>query len=670
MVASPLQLSLPQNQSLTTPVKQLRDYQSQVVKEIFDYWQWGKKSVMLVSPTGSGKTLTATHIIKKFVEQNQRVLFIIHREPLVSQTVETLHHYGVESVGYIKAGYPHATDSDQVIVGSIQTLARRDYPENIDLVIFDETHTTSFWDTAKNLINYYADAPVIALSKVKFLHLTATPFRLKKKEYFGNHVEAIVAAPHIGQLIKKKYLVTARHFGYDGCADFSKLETGSDGDYKKSQVSAVTKQLEYNQSVVNNFLKVCPDRKAISFAASVEQSLLITELFNDKGIKTEHIQAETPIEIRYQVFDRFQRGETQILSSVGTLTEGFDEPSIEAVILARPTQSLALLIQMCGRGLRLYPEKKDCYLLDFGENFKRLGRIDTKRKMRLCPHKQNRQDNKKCPECHAVLNIFCQICPECGYIFSLPDEDKDDDEQFVDGVFGELLDPETKEQIKYIRSQRKTRFTKGLPPDNLWETWEKKYPGKLLCNDWLYGSVFKGNNSSQAKQMFENYLLEVNPKAKPNWLNFHLQLEFYDPRFRNSSKANTVYTVPPDSMIKSWWQVLQIDPLSNHQQIKEAYQNIASTCHYDDELMQQLNKAYDQGMFFYEVKVNQDSRKLIKQETIEWHQLINQINKEMVRLGWDKEQGRNYLIEKYNKHSRQQLTDDELIDFLGYLSGL
>ena len=99
MVASRLQLSLLQK-SQTTPVKQLRDYQTQVVKEIFDFWDFGKKSVMLVSPTGSGKTLTATHIIKKFVEKGKRVLFIIHREPLVSQTVETLHHYGVESVGY------------------------------------------------------------------------------------------------------------------------------------------------------------------------------------------------------------------------------------------------------------------------------------------------------------------------------------------------------------------------------------------------------------------------------------------------------------------------------------------------------------------------------------------------------------------------------------------
>ncbi len=150
-----------------TPKLELRDYQKQVIREIYKHYENGVKSVMLVSPTGSGKTLTTTHIIRDAVRRGVRVLFIIHREPLVDQTVNTLNNYGVDSIGYIKAGYPHCSESDMVIVASIQTLARRDYPENIGLVIFDETHTTSFYKTAKDLINYYCDSPVISLSKGK-----------------------------------------------------------------------------------------------------------------------------------------------------------------------------------------------------------------------------------------------------------------------------------------------------------------------------------------------------------------------------------------------------------------------------------------------------------------------------------------------------------------------
>ncbi len=646
----------------------LRDYQKDVINQIYHHYKAGIKSVMLVSPTGSGKTLTATHIIRDAVSRGKRVLFIIHREPLVNQTVSTLHNYGVESVGYIKAGFPHANDTDRVIVASIQTLARRDYPDNIDLVVFDETHTTSFWKTAQKLIYYYTQSPVIHSSKAHFLHLTATPFRLKSSEYFGNHIQAIVQAPHIGQLIRRGYLVSARHFGYNGLTDFSKLETGHDGDYKKSQVAVVCQQLEYNQSVVNKFLEICPDRKAICFAASVQQSLLLTELFNAEGIVTEHIQAETPTEIRQEIFDRLKRGETQIISSVGTLTEGFDEPSIEAVILARPTQSLALLIQMCGRGLRLYLNKKDCFLLDFGENFKRLGRIDTKRKITLCPRPPKiKESTKECPNCHAYINIFSQVCPECGFVFSTGEKD---DEKFVEAVFGELLDSEQMQQVKYIRSQRKSRFTKGLPPDPLWELWDNKYPGKLLCNDWLYGAVFKGDNSHQAQEEFTKYLYEVSDKAKPNWIKFHLALEFNNPNFREESKARASYSLPPSAAIRSWWQVLKIDPLSDFDAIQEGYRKLIRNCQDDELFMLQLNKAYDQAMHFRKIVINRATNGLIKKEVIDYGELIQQINLEMKRLGWTKTMGQQYIIKTYGQHSRQLLSDEQLMEFIHYLSGI
>ena len=644
----------------------LRDYQKDVINQIYHHYKAGIKSVMLVSPTGSGKTLTATHIIRDAVSRGKRVLFIIHREPLVNQTVRTLHSYGVESVGYIKAGFPHANDADRVIVASIQTLARRDYPENIDLVVFDETHTTSFWKTAQKLVNYYTQSPIIQSSKVHFLHLTATPFRLKASEYFGNHIQAIVQAPHIGQLIRRGYLVAARHFGYNGLADFSKLETGHDGDYKKSQVVGVCKQLEYNKAVVYKFLEICPDRKAICFAASVEQSLLLTELFNNEGIITEHIQAETPTEIRQEIFDRLKRGDTQIISSVGTLTEGFDEPSIEAVILARPTKSLSLLIQMCGRGLRLYLDKKDCFLLVFGENFKRLGRIDTKRKITLCPRPpKEKESTKQCPQCEAYINIFSQVCPECGFVFSTGEKE---DNSFVEAVFGELLNREEMDQIRYIRSQRKTRFTKGLPPDNLWELWDNKYPGKLLCNDWLYGAVFKGDNSHKAQEEFTRYLYEMCPDAKPNWVKFHLALEFNNPNFLQESKAKSSYSPPPSAAIRSWWQVLKIDPLSDFKAIQEGYRKLISICQDDELSLFRLNKAYDQGMHFRKIVINRATHGLIKKEVLDYGEIIQQINLEMKRISWTPIMGQEYIIKTYGKRSRQLLNDEQLIEFIQYLS--
>ncbi len=258
----------------------------------------------------------------------------------------------------------------------------------------------------------------------------------------------------------------------------------------------------------------------------------------------------------------------------------------------------------------------------------------------------------------------------CGRGLRLYQDKKDEDEAFIDGVFGELLDPETKSKIRYIRSQRKARFTKGLPPDHLWDLWDKRNPGEMFCNDWLYGAVFKGDRSDTAQKMFEDYLLEICPDAKPNWVKFHLALEFNNPRLRDGSKAEFSYTVPPNSLIRNWWQVLQIEPLSNYQAIKGAYQNLAADCQSDEEMLHQLNKAYDQALFFYEVRVKKETRVLLKQDILYYPQIIQQINQQMERIKWTKEQGKEYLIQKYNKHSRQLLSDEELLEFLIYLSEL
>ena len=571
-----------------------RDYQKQVIKQIYRWYRWGKKSVMLVSPTGSGKTLTATHIITDAVNRNCRVLFIVHREPLIDQTVNTLINYGLKAsqIGYIKAGYPHAEGEEMVIVASIQTLARRDYPKEIGLVIFDETHTTSFYKSAQELIYYYAESPVVALSKVKFLHLTATPYRTKAQEYFP-HVEVVVQAPDIKSLIKMGYLVYARHFGYGGLLDLTKLDTGKDGDYKRSQLNVVCGEETYNAEVVRRFREICPHKKAIAFCAGVEQSQLLAELFNQQGICAAHIQAETPTEERKEIFTRFKQGEIQIISSVGTLTEGFDEPSVEAVILARPTKSLALMLQMCGRGLRLSPStgKEDCWLLDFGENFKRLGRIDQKRRVSLCPTPPRPStDTKECPDCQAQINKFFRICPECGYVFPEGEAEELGDDFLPE--FGELLDEETKKQITYIRAQRKGRFSKLLPPDDLWNLWSKRYSDTILCNDWLYQAVFRGDNSVVAQQQFLHYLNSFNSRSD-KWVKFHMELEFGQPNRVYNSKSKGRYFVPPlDLKQLNWWEIFQISPSATEPEVKTAYGQLAPTAEVEE--IKVLNWAYEQ----------------------------------------------------------------------------
>ena len=565
------------------PTFALRTYQKQVIAQIYRNYLDGIKSVMLVSPTGSGKTLTASHIVRDAVSKNCQTLFIVHREPLVEQTVATLTRYGVaaSTIGYIKAGYPAPAGDELVIVASIQTLARRDYPTGIGLVIFDECHTTAFYQTAQDLIQYYSQAPLLQWSKVKFLHLTATPYRTKAKEGFCNFVQRKVLAPDISELIKMGYLCSARHFGYGGLLDFAKLETGSDGDYKKSQLNTVCSDPEYNQQIVDKYLEICPHRKAIAFSAGVEQSKLLTKLLREKGIVAEHIQAETPTVERQAIFTRFKQGITQILSSVGTLTEGFDEPTVEAVILARPTKSLALLIQMCGRGLRIHPDKEDCFLLDFGENFKRLGFLTSDRPVSLCPQpkRNDAEKTKDCPNCGVTMSVFTRICPECGYEFPPSDEVETADSLL--SKFGELLDPETTAKVKYIRAQRKARFTKRLDPETIWQLWDSRYPHELLCNDWLYQAVNRGDNSTVAQQEFLAYLLSFNYGT--SWTEFQMKLEFGDTAIQVSDRL-------------FWWEVLQIARSATPFEIKQQYRHLVAVYQGFEEQIKLLNFALDRGL--------------------------------------------------------------------------
>ncbi|MFB6276388.1 MAG: DEAD/DEAH box helicase, partial [Halothece sp.] len=361
----PAQRSSPQfgNSNQKEQKPGLRPYQKSAIAECYRLIRLGYSSPLIYAPTGSGKTVMASHIVKDAVTRSRRVLFLVHRDALVKQTRDTLIGYGIpeELIGYIKAGYPQASEDHQVIVASVQSLARRNYPANIGLIIVDECHTTAFYaDFGKIREAYQHDGQKGAI----IIGLSASPWR-NKAEIGMKHAgfDSLVKAATITGLVQEGYLAPPRYFGFGGMMDLSQFET-RDGDYKVSQVQNAVMAPGFNEKVVAEYKKLCPDRTAIAFCASIEQSRYLAELFNDTDIAAEHLEGNTPTEVREEMYQRLSNGETRVLCSVGTLTEGFDVKSIGAIILARPTKSISLYVQICGRGLRPYPGKKDCYILD------------------------------------------------------------------------------------------------------------------------------------------------------------------------------------------------------------------------------------------------------------------------------------------------------------------
>jgi superfamily II DNA or RNA helicase len=214
--------------------------------------------------------------------------------------------------------------TDQQKQNAIQSLARRDLPKDIGLVIIDECHTVGWYQAFEEVKQTYSPCGVPALGKTVYIGLTGSPWRSKPKEHFGEHFEAIVRVPGpespedekkflTVRLIERGFLVPPRNFGWGGFLRSDLLEK-ADGEFTQKSLEAAVSHPEFNSHVVKKFLSVATDRSGIVFCASVKQSRELSALFNTAGVRCEHIEADTPHQVRREMYSRLRSGETQLLS--------------------------------------------------------------------------------------------------------------------------------------------------------------------------------------------------------------------------------------------------------------------------------------------------------------------------------------------------------------------
>ena len=530
----------------------LREYQQKVVKEVYDFYRAGLRSVLVYAPTGAGKTHISSKIIADAIYKERRVMFLVHRTKLIEQTINTLtkaYKIKLNQIGVISPGY-EPDYSCPIQIGMLQTIANRKHlPQGIGLVILDEAHTTAYYSTFRRIQEYYSNK-LTFLSECMFLGLSATPWRTKKTEGFCTFFQAIVRAPYPQQLIEQGHLVDARHFGYNGLIDYNQLETRN-GEFTQDSLNLVCND-ELNSFVVAKFLEVCPTRKAIAFCASVKQAQNLAEQFNTVDIPSEVISGELPEPTRNAIYRRFKTGETRIITSVAVLTEGFDEPSCDCAIVARPTKSKALWVQMAGRALRLFEGKKDAFILDFGENCQRLKLSTAKHKTPLCAIKEPEEGEapmKICPVCQNVVPNFAKICPYCGHVF----EKEPEQESGEEAVFGEILSVEEKEEVTYLRSQVLKAWRAGRSVPRVYWLFAQRY-GHSPKDRNYNNCIFKMPNNPHPnlveanKQEYLKYLKQLKPKAPEAWIHTHLRREFGDRYYRQLQEIN-------------WWNILEVPEL-------------------------------------------------------------------------------------------------------------
>lgn len=440
----------------------LRPYQLEGIERIREAIRWGKRRVVVVLPTGAGKTVVAAHMIGNSVERGRRSLFLAPRRELVRQTFAKLIHNGLrpDQVGIIMAGTPSrlvdaaapppSTLDDQrlwevyarrrpqapVQVASIDTLRARALPP-ADLVFVDECHR-SISPGCRSILSHYGEAVILGL--------TATPYRADGRGLDELYEDLVVGASP-STLVGEGFLVAPRAWGVpaQSMPDLSGVKLKG-GDYDATQLGEACDQAGLVGDIVEHWLRLAKNLRTVVFAASVAHSKHIAARFREAGVAAEHLDGTTPTPDRDAILARLGRGDTRVVVNVGVLCEGWDMPSVKCLVLARPTKSLGLFLQMAGRILRPF-EGLEAIILDHAGCITEHGFPTDDREFSLEGRKKRNAlptepPAKTCPECFAILPAALRLC-DCGHEFPPPARKPLEEK---DGELVELPSPKKKKK--------------------------------------------------------------------------------------------------------------------------------------------------------------------------------------------------------------------------------
>lgn len=394
---------------------QLRDYQLECIESIWA--ELLKESVALaVCPTGSGKTLTFAHLLKKAlaVKPTLRAAILMGRVDLVAQTERAISRVlEPRLLGVYCGSLGRKELNRQVIIGSIQSLSHVDIP-HLDLLILDEVHNLNQGDGTylKTL-----DKARLKNPKLKIVGFTATPYRATG-EIFGEGMlfPRICYRKTIQEMIDLGYLCEPKMKGSKDAFDVSQLRVRA-GEYVLEDVAKLVSDEVLVSRQVEDALSRIKDRTCVAWAtATIAHCNLVANDLMNRGELVTTVHSKLSKQTRDSNLAAFKSGIVTHIVFVTILSEGFDFPPIDTIILMRPTKSAVLYVQTCGRGLRPYQTKKDCVVLDYGKVIETLGPLDN-------PKVKNKRKGegeavlKECSSCYSYVFGGLRFCPECGHEF-------------------------------------------------------------------------------------------------------------------------------------------------------------------------------------------------------------------------------------------------------------
>ncbi len=428
----------------------------------------GVRRLLLVGPCGMGKTVLAATMAQAAVQRGKRLQFWCHRKELVTQTVRTFVTAADVHTGIIAAGFP-SDASAPAQVCSVQSLKKRigKIPAP-DIIIVDEAHHQPSATYA---------ALAAAYPSAFFIGITASPIRLDGKG-LGAHFDEMVLGPSTAELIALGFLSPYRLFA-PSSVDMSHTHTVA-GDFNRKETDVVMRASSVVGDAVSTYLQHCDGGKALIFGWSIESSELLAAEFRQRGVVAVHVDGETPSDQRTRAMQSFEAGETRVLCSVDLMGEGVDVPSVDAVFLLRPTQSLGVYIQQTGRGLRIAPGKTHVKIFDHANNWTRHGLPDDARSWSLDGVSKARKPSlsaRRCPSCFAVSPMGTVVCVACKQPFpSKPRKVTQVDGALVEADLSALRELALEEEhgCRTLHDWQELARKRGFKPGWAWHRWQAR----------------------------------------------------------------------------------------------------------------------------------------------------------------------------------------------------
>ena len=327
----------------------LREYQTKMIDSIVKNIVVGNKRILVYGPTGCGKTIISKSICERIAKKGKSVMFTVPRRKLAIQTQEKFGR------GNILMGADSIDNGDSITIASINTLHSRKHKKHYDYIILDEVHHAHDSEYINYIMKTWKDSIVIGLS--------ATP--VDQKGYLLEGWDCIVKEVTMRQLVDEKFLVDFEIYSTLLHPDTTKVQE-RDGDYNMEQTGELASSQLILSGLVNKWEELAKRKKTLVFACNIKHAEIVRDSFREYNYTAECVHSKMDEKEIQKIYKWFSNGNIEILINVDMATFGYDEPSIECLLFARPTKSMRLYKQMVGRGSRSHPGKTHCIMIDGG----------------------------------------------------------------------------------------------------------------------------------------------------------------------------------------------------------------------------------------------------------------------------------------------------------------